>query len=89
MDFAGSVIFNVFPSRVRKIIRSIPSRDNVKIVIYRFTINRAWTREKKMAASSLASQSIKDKRKNNWLLLHYHHTDHEGEKKTIIDSELG
>jgi hypothetical protein len=43
----------------------------------------------KMAASSLTSQSIKDKRKNNWLLLHYHHTDHEGEKKTIIDSELG
>ena len=44
---------------------------------------------KKMTASSLTSQSIKDKRKNYWLLLHYHHTDHEGEKKTIIDSELG
>jgi hypothetical protein len=37
-----------------------------------------------MAASSLTSQSIKDKRKNSWLRLHYHHTDHEGEKKKII-----
>jgi hypothetical protein len=34
-----------------------------------------------MAASSLTSQSIKDKRKNKWLLLHYHHPDHEGENK--------
>jgi hypothetical protein len=42
-----------------------------------------------MAASSLISQSIKDKRKNSWLRIHYHQTDHEGEKKKIIDSKLG
>jgi hypothetical protein len=39
-----------------------------------------------MAASSLTSQSIKDKRKNSWLRLHYHHTDHEGEKKKITET---
>jgi hypothetical protein len=83
MDFDDGVIM-CFP-RVRKIIRSHP--DDVQIAICCFTINNE--RENQMAASSLTSQSIKDKRKNSWLRLHYHHTDHEGEKKKIIDSKLG
>lgn len=60
MDFEGGVN-NVLSLRYGRLYVLIPSRDDVQIAICCFTINNE--RENKMAASSLTSQSIKDKRK--------------------------